>query len=563
MVVFALAVFAPPVCWAQSPRRPFRPFVPPQLEGASDAWAPRLGGGDAAPSPAARVIAGPFVSVQVNIDSAGNNIPNDAANEPSIAISATNPNLMAIGYRQFDSIASSFRQAGLSSSTDGGQTWFNAGPLEPGVFRSDPVLDSDADGRLVYNSLCGSLCTPSFTCDVFISNDGSAWTGPIDATGGDKAWMTIDRTAGPGRNHIYSAWSTAAGCCGDNIFTRSTDGGLTFMKPIAIPQTPVWGTLAVGSDGAVYVCGVSSLFPTVFHVVKSNNAQNPAQLPAFGPAVPVNLGGELRYFTGPNPGGLVGQVWIACDHSNSPAAGNVYLLCSVDPPGPDPLDVMIARSSDGGQTWSPPVRINNDPPHPDAWQWFGTMSVAPSGRIDVFWYDTRASLVVNISELYYAYSHDGGATWTQHRASPAFDSFIGWPNQNKIGDYIHSVSDAAAGNLAYSATFNGEQDVYFLRAGDCNNNGMHDALDIASGTSRDLNANFIPDECEGLPVCPADCAQPPDGVVNTLDLLAIINGWGPAPPNSPLDIHPPGNPDGVVNVGDLLTVINNWGPCGP
>jgi len=44
-----------------------------------------------------------------------------------------------------------------------------------------------------------------------------------------------------------------------------------------------------------------------------------------------------------------------------------------------------------------------------------------------------------------------------------FDPFLGYPNQNKIGDYITIVSDIAGGNVAYTATFNGEQDIYYVR----------------------------------------------------------------------------------------------------
>ena len=58
------------------------------------------------------------------------------------------------------------------------------------------------------------------------------------------------------------------------------------------------------------------------------------------------------------------------------------------------------------------------------------------------------------------------------------------------------------------------------------------------------------------------CGQPctndvnGDGTVNTGDLLAIINSWGPCV-GCPTDI----NGDGAVNTSDLLSVINNWGPC--
>ncbi len=102
---------------------------------------PRLTGPPATPT------AGGFVSVQVNIDEFGDNILNDAGNEPSIAVDPTAPNRIVIGWRQFDNVQSNFRQAGRGYSHDGGRTWTFPGVLEPGVFRSDPVLDFDAVGH--------------------------------------------------------------------------------------------------------------------------------------------------------------------------------------------------------------------------------------------------------------------------------------------------------------------------------------------------------------------------------------------------------------------------------
>jgi hypothetical protein len=60
------------------------------------------------------------------------------------------------------------------------------------------------------------------------------------------------------------------------------------------------------------------------------------------------------------------------------------------------------------------------------------------------------------------------------------------------------VSDNLGANVAYAATFNGEQDIYFLRIGpwDCNGSEIDDAFDISSGASKDCNANDVPDECE-------------------------------------------------------------------
>jgi hypothetical protein len=98
----------------------------------------------------------------------------------------------------------------------------------------------------------------------------------------------------------------------------------------------------------------------------------------------------------------------------------------------------------------------------------------------------------------YAFSTDGGNAWsTPVAVSPTFDSRLGWPRQSKIGDYYDMVSDETGADLAYSATFNGEQDVYYLRLwGDCNGNGVSDAYDAWNGYARDCNDNAVPDTCE-------------------------------------------------------------------
>ena len=59
-----------------------------------------------------------FTSHQVNINASGQNIVGDAANEPSICVDPTNANKMSIGWRQFNSVTSNFRQAGWAYTSN-------------------------------------------------------------------------------------------------------------------------------------------------------------------------------------------------------------------------------------------------------------------------------------------------------------------------------------------------------------------------------------------------------------------------------------------------------------
>lgn len=434
-----------------------------------------------------------FTSVQVNVDDDGRNIVGDAANEPSIAVDPLDPSRIAIGWRQFDTVSSNFRQAGWGWSRDRGASWTFPGVFTPGIFRSDPVLDADADGRFYYYSLRENL-----HCDFFFSsNGGRTWAGPTEAYGGDKQWFTIDRTDGAGRGNIYASWSTSGNPWGTRIFIRSTDGGASFSQPVTLSPAPIWGTLTVAPDGGLYLVGNASFNYNIFVVYRSLDAWDSFVNPTFD-SFTVNLGGRQGAFEqrGPNPVGLVGQVWIDANRSDGPDRGDLYIVASVDPPGGDPQDVHFLRSSDRGETWSLPVRVNTDDRR--AWQWFGTMSTAPNGRIDVVWIESVTEDEPNIGQLMYAFSGDGGDTWSVPvPASPLFNSWRGWPRQNKMGDYYDMVSDETGADLAFAATFNDEQDVYYMRLwSDCNGNGISDAHDMWSGSARDCNDNAAPDSCE-------------------------------------------------------------------
>jgi len=409
---------------------------------------------------APRVKTAGFSMVQVNVDANGQNIPGDAANEPSMTIDPQNPQHILIGWRQFDNVNSNFRQAGYAYSTNGGETWTFPGVINPGVFRSDPVLDCDSIGNLYYNSL--TLSGSDYLCKVFkSSNGGAAWDAGVDAHGGDKQWMAIDRTDGPGKGNIYADWNYSFTSCVSGSFTRSTDDGATFGDCTNLPGDPYWGTMAIGNNGEVYTSGTSDIYGGII-VLKSTGAQYSDSVPNWQVSS-VNLDGQLFYGERLNPVGLTGQVSLSVDHSGGSSNGNVYVLASVlRYSNGDSADVMFNRSTDGGHTWGSPVRVNDDQSSTN-YQWFGTMSVAPNGRIDATWLDTRDSPPDSLfSALYYSYSVDQGTTWSANqKLSPLFSSKVGWPQQAKMGDYVSMISDNYRAYLAWTNTLNGEEDVYF------------------------------------------------------------------------------------------------------
>ena len=415
---------------------------------------------------------GVFTSFQANVDANGNNILGDAANEPSIAVDPTDGNKMMIAWRQFNSISSDFRQAGWGYTTDAGVTWTFPGVLQNNIFRSDPVTKSDETGNFFYLSL-QSTEQESFFCDDLwrSTNGGQSFTeqSPDEAGhGGDKEWFTIDtNVGGMGHGFVYQFW-TGFFACDFGEFNRSTDSGATWMSPINIPNSPQTGAMDVDTNGNLFLAGESS----TFYCERSSNAQNGGQTPTFDQVTQVNMGGDLLQ-GGVNGIGLCGQTFVAVDRSGGPTNNNVYMVASVLPTGAsNGTDVMFARSTDDGQTFSAPQRINDDPINHNKWHIFGTPSVAPNGRIDIVWLDSRNAANNIDMQLFYSYSTDGGVTWAPNIAvSNSFSPQAGYPSNQKIGDYITVVSDATGGNVAYAATFNvnpnavggHEQDVYYVR----------------------------------------------------------------------------------------------------
>jgi len=412
-----------------------------------------------------------FTSIQVNVNASGQNILGDAANECSISVNPLDGNKKTIAWRQFNDVSSNFRQGGWGYTTNGGTTWTFPGVLENNVFRSDPVTSSDEVGNFFYLSLQSDVNLSFFCDDLWRSlNGGQSWTllsGERGAGGGDKQWLTIDKTNGPGHGFQYQS-DDGINCSGGGVqFQRSVDGGVTWQAPVVVPNSADLGTLDVDTNGNLFIGGEG--FSTFF-CERSSNAQIATQTPTFDRSTAVNMGGFLGS-GGINPAGLDGQVFLAIDRSGGATNNNIYMLASVVPNGRSTTDVMFVRSTDGGSTFSTPKRVNDDVVNPSKWHWFGTFSVAPNGRLDAVWHDTRNAANNTDSQLFYSWSTDAGVTWAPNVAvSNSFNPFEGYPNQSKIGDYITIVSDNTGADVAYSATFNfnssrgqHEEDVYYVR----------------------------------------------------------------------------------------------------
>jgi len=93
---------------------------------------------------------------------------------------------------------------------------------------------------------------------------------------------------------------------------------------------------------------------------------------------------------------------------------------------------------------------------------------------------------------------------------------------------------------------------------DCNADGVVDYGQIRAGELDDANANNIPDCCEAGTACGCAADISGNGVVDAVDLAAVLSSWGNAPTGKTnADI----NRDGEINAIDLAEVLSSWGAC--
>jgi hypothetical protein len=202
------------------------------------------------------------------------------------------------------------------------------------------------------------------------------------------------------------------------LIARSTDGGRTFSEEREInsdaasrSSSHTFHDIAVGRDGAIYVSWLDS---------RKRDASTQA---AETPVRVASLGGHGHDARAHLPGT---EVWVAvsrdagatfsegtvvaeetcqcCRTSLVVAAdGTVYLAWRHIFPGME-RDMAIARSTDGGRTFSAPSRI-----HADAWSVEACPHSGPSlaidaaGTLHIGWYTGEESR----AGLYYARSADG------------------------------------------------------------------------------------------------------------------------------------------------------------
>lgn len=371
-------------------------------------------------------------------------------NEPSIAINPRNPRELVAAFQT---------GARIAYSRDSGEHWDLVSGTEPrGYAVSGDVsvtYDNQGHAFLCYIAF-DKLGTENYwghnatRNGIFVRRSldgGKTWQRPQvpviehptrpGIPFEDKPYIVADHTGGPYAGQLYVGWTEFTLTQSIILFSRSTDDGTTWSEPLRISTQAglprddngaVEGfSGAVGPDGTVY-----AVWADGSHIVFTSSRDGGK---SFAPSRPI-LDIAPPYFHITDVDRTDGFPVIAVDPHGGGGAGTLYVAWSDYRNGD--VDIFCSTSRDRGRAWTPAVRVNSDPLHNGADQFFQWLAVDPvSGAANLVFYDRRRDPDNQKAFVVLARSTDGGKSfqnyaWTRKQ----FD-----PNQDFLGDYTGIAAD--------------------------------------------------------------------------------------------------------------------------
>jgi len=340
-------------------------------------------------------------------------------------------------------------------SSDGGLTWEGTIQGAGGYNFGDPATAINTDGRLYV----GFIFSGGGQGISYSDDNGQTWKkrGIAPAPGGfgsllDKNHLWIDNSLdSPYTGFLYAGWTVIGGGSagsGHLQVSRSMDGGLAWQNPVTISNGVSAGShnqginLNTGPLGELYATwAIYDSWPSdetalgFASSIDGGHTWQPAK------RIITNIKGIrtqgvnklMRVNSFPS---------MAVDNSNGPDRGSIYVVwANRGVPGVNKgsdVDIYLIKSSDSGDTWSEPIRVNQDAPDKGKEHYFPWVSCDPeNGYLSVVFYDDR-NVSDEMCETWVAVSKNGALTWQDFRISDV--SFTPLPltgmSDNYFGDYL-------------------------------------------------------------------------------------------------------------------------------
>ena len=430
--------------------------------------------------------------------------------EPYIAVDPTDLNHL-IGVWQQDRWADGGAHGNVSAiSRDGGATWSrssahftlcsggttaNGGDYERAT---DPWVTFSPNGDAYQIAL--SFNVSDFGNGILVSKlprGSDTWGEPVSLIRDASAFAQNDKesiTADPADSrYVYAVWDRAtkpgentslnaahsSGFRGDLMFSMTSDGGATWSTP----RNLLPSNAHIATIGNIVSVLPDGTLVDVFEATNGSGKQgSPNQFTenvirstdrglTWSPIIDISTAGSL---VARDPETGLG-VRTGCGLPASAVApdGTLYVAwCDSRFSGGARDDIALSKSTDGGLTWSVPIKVNQTPVPVAAFD--PAVDVAPNGTVAVTYYDFRndtSDTSTLPTDAWIVYSSDAGATWGgEQRLTPtSFDMnaapVVGSTKRPFVGDYeglAHAGNTFVPFFVATDAS--NPADVFFTRA---------------------------------------------------------------------------------------------------
>lgn len=204
------------------------------------------------------------------------------------------------------------------------------------------------------------------------------------------------------RSEVYCLWQARAGDSGGSVLrlARSADWGETFEKSVLVdalaPPSQAFATLNVSPGGQVFVAWLDGRERSAGH----------------GGSAALYLARSANRGRSFEPSVRVSANVCPCCRPSIAFTGEQTLHVAFRGVTSDHVrDILIATSHDGGATWHGPVRVAEDNWRIHGCPHSGASLAVVGRRLFVSWYTVTSGQ----GAIYYAWSDDGGATFSPRR----------------------------------------------------------------------------------------------------------------------------------------------------
>ena len=343
--------------------------------------------------------------------------------EPSVAVNPQNPRQVVAVFQ--DNVRAAYSQ-------DAGHAWTLAENVDPKNFRISGDVSTTFDNQghafvcyIAFDQL-GSFnywAHGATRNGIFVRRSldgGKTWEAnhiPVaeqQSVPGipfeDKPYIVADNSNSKYAANLYVGWTRWRLADSQMVLSRSTDDGKTWSKPVEIDAHPGLPrddngaaegfSGVVGPDGKLYA--IWSQDDDIMFTTSSDGGQTFSHARAAIHTAPIMFAIETLERANGFP-------QIAID----PKSKRLYVSWSDYRNGD--LDIFLSTSDDGGKRWNEPVRVNNDPVHNGAEQFFQWLAVDPvDGSANVLFYDRRGDPKNQKQIVALARSTDGGKTFANY-----------------------------------------------------------------------------------------------------------------------------------------------------